>query len=63
MDADRVRVLRGRQETWRTSEAVSHVNSYILLTLEVGEWGGKMADFEDQLPDSVKFDYVRVYQK
>ena len=34
-----------------------------LLTLEVGEWGGKMAEFEDQLPDSVKFDYVRIYQK
>ncbi|MDO4858258.1 MAG: glycoside hydrolase family 16 protein [Thermoguttaceae bacterium] len=51
------------KETWRTSGAVSHVNSYILLTLEVGEWGGKMAEFEDQLPDSVKFDYVRVYQK
>lgn len=49
-------------ETWRTSEAVSHLESFLKLTCEVGSWGGKMQDFETQLPDSVVFDYVRVYQ-
>lgn len=50
------------KETWRTSEAVSQQDSFLLLTCEVGPWGGKMKDFEDKLPDSVVFDYVRVYQ-
>ncbi|MDO4630450.1 MAG: glycoside hydrolase family 16 protein [Planctomycetia bacterium] len=51
------------KETWRSSAAVAHVDSYLKLTCEVGAWGGKMEEYKDQLPDSVIFDYVRVYQK
>lgn len=51
------------KETWRSNQAVSHVESFLKLTCEVDSWGGKMEGFEEQLPDSVVFDYVRVYQK
>ncbi len=51
------------KETWRTNRGVSGVHSYVLLTCEVDKWGGNMEEFEHLLPDSVKFDYVRVYQK
>ena len=49
------------KETWRTDKAVSHTPEYILLSLEVGKWAGAIADAK--LPDSVVFDYVRVYKK
>mgnify|MGYP006271613271 CR=1 FL=1 len=49
------------EEVWRTEEAISHRDQYIILSLEVGEWAGEIADA--QLPDSVIFDYVRVYKK
>lgn len=48
-------------EAWRTDQAVSHVKQYIILSLEVGEWGGDIR--QAKLPDSLKVDYVRVYQK
>jgi len=46
--------------TWRTRQAVSHTPQYIILSLEVGSWAGKIADAT--LPDRVLFDYVRVYK-
>ncbi len=46
---------------WRTNWAVSHRTQYIILSLEVGKWAGDIREAE--LPDSVYFDYVRVYQK
>ncbi|UCD29171.1 MAG: glycoside hydrolase family 16 protein, partial [Planctomycetota bacterium] len=49
------------KEVWRTNEAVSHVEEYIILSLEVGKWAGKIADAK--LPDYLYIDYVRVYQR
>jgi len=48
------------KEVWRTTEAISHIKQYIILSLEVGEWAGDIKDAK--LPDSALFDYVRVYQ-
>ena len=49
------------QETWRSTRGVSHRAQYIILSLEVGKWAGKIADAK--LPDHLHVDYVRVYQK
>jgi len=48
------------KETWRTNEAVSQRSEYIILSLEVGKWAKDIS--EAKLPDSVLFDYVRVYK-
>ena len=47
------------KETWRTTSGVSHTPENIIQSLEVGKWAGDIADAD--LPDSVLFDYVRVY--
>jgi beta-glucanase (GH16 family) len=49
------------KETWRSTKGVSHRPQYIILSLEVGKWAGSIADA--RLPDSVMFDYVRVYDR
>ncbi|MBN1417917.1 MAG: glycoside hydrolase family 16 protein [Planctomycetes bacterium] len=49
------------KETWRTKEAISRTPQYIILSLEVGNWAGDIATAD--LPDSVYFDYVRVYRR
>ena len=49
------------KKVWRTEKALSHVKQYMILSLEVGEWAGDIA--EATLPDSFYVDYVRVYQK
>lgn len=46
---------------WETTSGVSHRSEYIILSQEVDDWGGDINDAE--LPDSSKWDYVRVYQK
>jgi len=46
--------------TWRTRKGVSRRPEYIILSLEVGKWAGDIA--KAALPDSVAFDYVRVYK-
>ncbi len=48
-------------ETWRTRKGVSGTPEYIILSLEVGKWAGNIA--QANLPDSVLFDYIRVYKK
>ncbi len=48
------------QVTWRTKKAVSHRKEYILLSEEIGKWGGKIQNAE--LPDFFEVDYVRVYE-
>lgn len=48
------------QETWRTSEAVSGIPEYLILSVELTGWGGDVT--KAQLPDEILFDYVRVYQ-
>jgi beta-glucanase (GH16 family) len=47
------------KRTWRTTQGISHTPEYIILSLEVGPWAGAITDAK--LPDSVEFDYVRVY--
>ncbi|WP_430811006.1 MULTISPECIES: glycoside hydrolase family 16 protein [unclassified Carboxylicivirga] len=48
-------------ETWRTSEAISHIAEYMILSAELTGWGGDYQKAE--FPDQVLFDYVRVYKK
>ncbi len=48
------------KETWRSDKGISHIPQYIILSLEVGNWGGDISKVT--LPDSVLFDYVRVYK-
>ena len=49
------------EETWRTTEAVSHRTEYMILSAELSGWGG---DFSRSVfPDKVIFDYVRVFQR
>ncbi len=48
------------KETWRTKAGgVCQVPEYILLSDEVGKWGGDIT--KAKLPDKVLVDYVRVY--
>lgn len=49
------------QESWRSAQALSRRDQYIILSLEVGKWAGEIADAD--LPDHLYVDYVRVYQK
>lgn len=49
------------QEAWRSTQALSRRDQYIILSLEVGKWAGEIADAD--LPDHLYVDYVRVYQK
>lgn len=48
------------KETWRTTEAISQRPQYIILSVEVSKWAGKIKC--SKLPNSVYFDYVRVYK-
>ena len=47
-------------ETWRTTTAISHRTQYAILSLEVGDWAGNIANAT--LPDSMEVDYVRWYE-
>jgi beta-glucanase (GH16 family) len=48
------------KETWRTSaDGVCQVPEYMLLSDEIGKWGGDIKTA--QLPDECLIDYVRVY--
>lgn len=48
------------KETWKTSEALSHRNQYMILSTELTGFGGDPS--EGTFPDTVVFDYVRVYK-
>jgi len=48
-------------ETWRTDAAVPRLAEYLLLTCEVGDWGGEIEDAD--LPAQILVDYVRVWQR
>jgi beta-glucanase (GH16 family) len=48
------------KETWRTKAGgVSQVPEYLLLSVEVGKWGGDIR--RANLPDNFLVDYVLVY--
>lgn len=50
------------QITWRTNAGgISEVPSFVQLSAEVGEWGGKIENAT--LPDQMVVDYVRVYER
>ena len=49
------------KETWRTITAISNVDEYLILSLELTGWGGDPS--KAILPDEVVYDYVRVYQQ
>ncbi len=49
------------RKTFETQQARSHVPEYIILSGEVSSWPGDIT--KAQLPDSVVFDYIRVWQK
>ncbi len=51
-------------ETWRVREkdggAISHRPEYLILSLEVGDWAGRIQ--EATLPDAMEIDWVRVWK-
>lgn len=47
-------------ETWRTTEGLSHVDQYIVLSLATSDWDNPKLVIEE-LPDEMLVDYVRVY--
>jgi beta-glucanase (GH16 family) len=58
---DRYRFFVDGRMTWETTEAVSQRPEYIILSGEVSSWPGDIS--RAVLPDSVSFDYIRVWQK
>ena len=48
-------------ETWRTKRAISRRPEYLILSMEIGKWGGDIS--KAKLPDSLSIDYIRIYQK
>lgn len=46
---------------WDFSSVVSNIAQYIIISLEVDEWGGDISNAN--LPDGLLVDYVRVYQR
>ena len=51
------------KESWRSTEAISGTDEYIILSLEVGPKQARVAGESADFVDRVLFDYVRVYQK
>ncbi len=49
------------RKTWETHDAPSNADEEILLSVEIGKWAGDIAGAK--LPQQVKFDWVRVYQR
>lgn len=47
-------------ETWRTNEGVSNRSQYLILSTEISGLGGNPS--MGSYPDSICFDYVRVYK-
>lgn len=48
--------------SWGTSQGISGVNEFIILSMEVASAGGGVIN-RSQFPDSVTFDYIKVYKK
>lgn len=58
---ERYRFFVDGVQTFETSQAISQVPEYIILSGEVSAWPGEIS--RAKLPDQVVFDYVRVWQK
>lgn len=59
-DASYIFYIDGK-ESWRSDTAISKRNQFMILSAELTGWGGDPA--EGSFPDTVRFDYVRVYKK
>lgn len=49
------------EPTFTVKEGISMKNQYIIVSLEVGDWAGKIK--KSELPDYLIVDYVKVYKK
>lgn len=49
------------KETYRTSKAIPKREQYMVLSMHVGDWAGRIMDA--QLPDACLVDHVRVYKR
>lgn len=47
--------------TFTVKEGISKINQYIIVSLEVGDWAGKIN--QDKFLDYLIVDYIKVYQK
>ena len=47
--------------TFTVNEGISKKDQYIIISLEVGDWAGKIQ--KANLPDYLIVDYVKVYKK
>jgi beta-glucanase (GH16 family) len=45
------------------TKAISQINEYIILSLEISDWAGASDITDKDLPDQFEIDYVKVYQK
>jgi beta-glucanase (GH16 family) len=51
------------EKNWRTDQAISHRDQYIILSLEVGDKQQAVVEKNPNFWDHVYYDYVRVYKK
>lgn len=51
------------KESWRTNKAVSHVNEYIILSLEVGKKQAEIVRQDAHFSDNISVDWIRVFKK
>lgn len=49
------------RRAWETKDAPSQTEEYVILSVEIGKWAGDIANAK--LPQQVKFDWVRVWQR
>ena len=49
------------RRAWTSRDAPSDVPQHIVLSVEIGKWAGDIS--EAPLPQQVRFDWVRVWQK
>ncbi|MBD3636992.1 MAG: glycoside hydrolase family 16 protein [Crocinitomicaceae bacterium] len=49
------------KKSWCTKKAISHIEQYIILSVELNTWSGDPSN--SKFPDKAVYDYVRVYQK
>ncbi len=60
---DEYRFFIDGKESWKTDKAVSHIDEYIILSLEVGEKQARIVRQDANFLDNISVDWVRVYKK